>query len=140
MTIFRKLEIKDESDLIELFKQLTKGPIDFSAAEALNDKNFHGVVVCDGGRIIGFGALMVAINPPNGKLGMLGGIVVDKDYQGQGTGKNITVALVDLAKSLELRFVQLTSNPDNPVRKQARKLYEKLGFVEYQGLMRKYLV
>jgi len=56
------------------------------------------------------------------------GIMVHKDFQGQGVGKSLLQALLDIADNwLMLVRVELTVFCDN---EKAIKLYEKLGFVK----------
>lgn len=61
------------------------------------------------------------------------GIMVHRDYQGQGVGKALMLAVLDMADNwLMLERVELTVFVDN---ERAIKLYEQLGF-QREGLKR----
>jgi len=60
--------------------------------------------------------------------GFIGDVVVDKKYRGLGLGEKLITTLVEMAKGLKVTHINLTSNPNNPERASAIKLYEKLGF------------
>ena len=79
----------------------------------------------DDGRIIGFAALIVHPVPTKGLVARVEDVVLDKEYRGRGLGKKIMEDLIEIAKSLKIQIIILTSNPK---RIPARNLYESLGF------------
>ena len=75
--------------------------------------------------MIGF--LMWAINPAD-ESGWLGGIMIDRNHQGQGYGRQAVQAAIRLlAEEQEVQHFALSYQPANVV---ARHLYGSLGFVE----------
>ncbi|MGE5623698.1 MAG: GNAT family N-acetyltransferase [Methanocella sp.] len=93
--------------------------------------NDHVLVVEVAGRVVGIGGLHVQ----TGKRRHLGtvGISIHDDFQGQGLGRALMTALLDLADNyLGLRRVQLDTWADNA---RAIHLYESLGF-EVEGRQR----
>lgn len=82
--------------------------------------------------VIGTAGLGVGQNPRLRHIGSIG-IMVHKDYQGQGVGRTLMEALLDLADHwLMLLRVELSVFEDNH---RAIALYESLGF-EKEGLKR----
>ena len=55
-------------------------------------------------------------------------MVVDAHYRGEGHGKAMMEELIQKAMELELDYIELTSNWQNPKRRPAIKLYQSLGF------------
>jgi RimJ/RimL family protein N-acetyltransferase len=66
------------------------------------------------------------------------GIMVDKNFRGEGLGKFLLQFVVSQAKTEGMRLVRLGVFSDNEI---ARNLYNKMGFIEYgvlpDGLYRK---
>ncbi len=76
-------------------------------------------------QVIGF--LMWAINPAD-ESGWLGGIMIDRNHQGQGYGRQAVQAAIRLlAEEQEVQHFALSYQPANVV---AKHLYGSLGFVE----------
>jgi len=79
----------------------------------------------DGGRIVGVATL--AVFPiPTARRAWIEDVIVDEPYNGQGIGAALTNAMLDRARALGCRTVDLTSRPS---RAAANHLYEKVGFV-----------
>ncbi len=68
---------------------------------------------------------LVTCTLPTGKKALIEDLVVDNSVRGRGFGKMLLNKAIELAKSKELRHIDLTSNP---LRKEANALYQKLGF------------
>ena len=68
---------------------------------------------------------LVTCTLPTGKKALIEDLVVDNSVRGRGIGKMLLNKAIELAKSKELRHIDLTSNP---LRKEANALYQKLGF------------
>lgn len=59
----------------------------------------------------------------------LWGVYVEPDHRGRGLGRTVTAAAVELAGTWEgIGFIDVGVSSDSP---EARKLYESLGFVEW---------
>ncbi|PIR93677.1 hypothetical protein COT97_05390 [Candidatus Falkowbacteria bacterium CG10_big_fil_rev_8_21_14_0_10_39_11] len=125
MISFRYLQVKDDGEIRKLFTQLTKNPVDFDVEFLVNHKFAYCRVMEDDGRIIGFAALIVHPVPTKGLVARVEDVVLDKEYRGRGLGKKIMEDLIEIAKSLKIQIIILTSNPK---RIPARNLYESLGF------------
>lgn len=77
------------------------------------------------GRVVGMGTL-VPIFQPTGRSGLIEDVVVSDTMRGIGLGRMIVRGLIEEAKQLKLRRVELTSRPE---RVAANQLYLDLGFV-----------
>lgn len=64
-------------------------------------------------------------------------VVVDNSFRGKGIGEMLTMAALDHARSVGAKEVKLTSRPS---RIAANKLYRKLGFVQYETNVYKYII
>lgn len=78
-------------------------------------------------------ALIFFVQRPEGWLGQIHSVVVDKLYRGQHIGSMLLKVLLERAQrraKYECREikVELTSNPNNADRATAIKMYEKYGF------------
>ena len=82
------------------------------------------------GMIVGVATLSViqTLSTYNKPYGIIDDVVVHKDYRGYHLGRLLTEALIGTAGALGLKKIILSSNPKNPKRKAARRLYESLGF------------
>ena len=56
-------------------------------------------------------------------------VVVSSKYRGRGYGRELMTMMIDVAKSLNVHHVQLTSNPK---RVAANKMYQNMGFERYE--------
>ena len=68
---------------------------------------------------------LVTCTLPTGKKALIEDLVVDNSVRGRGIGKMLLNKVIELAKSKEIRHIDLTSNP---LRKEANALYQNLGF------------
>jgi ribosomal protein S18 acetylase RimI-like enzyme len=71
-------------------------------------------------------ATLVSFRIPTGVRGWIEDVVVDESCRGQGVGEAITQAMVDRARELGCKTVDLTSRPH---REAANRLYQRAGFV-----------
>ena len=77
-----------------------------------------------GEKVIGF--MMWAVDSDDGSC-WLGGILIDRNYQRKGHGRQAIQAAIDLlAEKQGYQNFALSYSPDNP----AKHLYHKLGFTE----------
>jgi ribosomal protein S18 acetylase RimI-like enzyme len=78
----------------------------------------------DDGRIIGVATL--AVFPiPTARRAWIEDVIVDEPSTGRGVGAALTQAMIDHARALGCKTIELTSRP---TREAANHLYRKLGF------------
>mgnify|MGYP006286679477 CR=1 FL=1 len=86
---------------------------------------WHPLAIYNDKRVIGF--MMWAVDPADGSC-WLGGILINKDDQGQGYGREaVRTAITMLSDADGHQDFALSYSPSN---KKAKHLYETLGFVE----------
>jgi ribosomal protein S18 acetylase RimI-like enzyme len=83
------------------------------------------IAIDDTGTVVGM-ATLVSFRIPTGVRGWIEDVVVDESCRGQGVGEAITQAMVDRARELGCKTVDLTSRPH---REAANRLYQRAGFV-----------
>jgi ribosomal protein S18 acetylase RimI-like enzyme len=66
---------------------------------------------------------------PTGTRAWIEDVVVDKNFRGQKIGETLVLHVIEEAKKLGITQIDLTSRPE---RKEANKLYQKLGFQQRQ--------
>ncbi len=82
------------------------------------------IAIDDGGTIIGT-ATLATFRIPTGMRAWIEDVVVDEAGRGQGVGMALTEAMVERARELGCRTVDLTSRPS---RAAANRLYQRAGF------------
>lgn len=88
------------------------------------------------GRIVG--SLTLAVFPiPTGVRAWIEDVVVDEGARGHGVGEALNRAALEHARSLGAITVDLTSRPS---REAANRLYKRLGFVERETNVYRYLL
>jgi len=135
--------IPDEriDEVEDLMPQLTDHPFESITKDRIKEVMNGGwsviATIHEDGKVCAMAELHVFTTLLERK-GQIDNVVADEKYRGRGFGEKIMKTLLDRAFVVDRRpldLVQLTSNPDNPKRYAARKLYEKLGFREkYKGL------
>jgi ribosomal protein S18 acetylase RimI-like enzyme len=83
------------------------------------------IALDDGGGVVGM-ATLAAFRTPTGMRAWIEDVVVDDAGRGQGVGTALTQAMLDRARELGCRTVDLTSRPS---REAANRLYQRAGFV-----------
>lgn len=102
----------------------------------VNNERLISLVAMHEGAVVGQGSLEQFSRIRRSHCGAIG-MAVAQDWQGQGIGRQLLSALLDIADNwMRLRRVELTVYADNQA---AVILYEKLGF-ETEGLLRDYAV
>jgi ribosomal protein S18 acetylase RimI-like enzyme len=76
-------------------------------------------------------------NIPSGTKVWIEDVVVDESQRGKGLGEELMLFAIDYSKSLGSGSVSLTSRPS---RIAANRLYQKMGFVQYETNVYKYLL
>lgn len=103
--------------------------------DATNER-LTSLVAVHEGVVVGQGSLEQLSRVRRSHCGAIG-MAVAQDWQGQGIGRQLLTALLDVADNwMKLRRVELTVYADN---QSAVILYEKLGF-ETEGLLRDYAI
>jgi ribosomal protein S18 acetylase RimI-like enzyme len=74
-------------------------------------------------------------NTPSGTKVWIEDVVVDESQRGKGFGEEMMLFAIDYSKSIGTGSVSLTSRPS---RITANRLYQKLGFVQYETNVYKY--
>ncbi len=96
--------------------------------DAINDENSHIFVIRVEGHIIGTATLCV-MHTLEFKLAHVESVVVLPEYRGKSFGYQLMEHIVNEAKRMDVKFLQLTSNPK---RISANKLYKMMGFTQYE--------
>lgn len=78
----------------------------------------------ENGELVGMATLII-INKLFCKTSSCEDVVVDDNYRGQGVGKTLMMNLIKKSKELNIKEIDLTSNP---TREVAIALYQKIGF------------
>jgi len=127
---------QDIEDIIQLLKQLTSQEKEYEPLEVriiVSHPDLRLYVFRDeeSWRIVGMASFKidkVRMLTHNYTKGFIGDVVVNTDYRGRGIGKILMEKCIEKARQIGAKQVNLTSNPNNPSRTTAIKLYEKLGF------------
>ena len=83
------------------------------------------------------GSMTLVVFPiPTGRRGWIEDVVVDEAARGMGVGAKLNLAALDLAAELGAKTVDLTSRPS---REAANRLYKRLGFVERETNVYRYV-
>ncbi len=77
------------------------------------------------GEIIGTATLII-MSTPHGPVGYVHDVVVDEQHRGNGIGRKLMLAIIDIARSNNLTELNLTTNSQK--RPTAEALYVGLGF------------
>jgi len=121
---------QDLSDLNALMHELsaTSRCSEAQLKSALADANVHVFVIRVDGHIVATGTLCIK-HTLEFTIVDIESVVVSSRCRGRGYGKELMLAMVDAAKSLNVHHIQLTSNP---ARVAANRLYQSLGFERYE--------
>lgn len=82
-------------------------------------------IAIDDAAIVGM-ATLATFRIPTGLRAWIEDVVVDETGRGRGVGEALTKAMIDRARELGCRTVDLTSRPS---REAANRLYQRAGFV-----------
>lgn len=121
---------QDLTDLDALMHELsaTSHCSEAQLKSALADANVHVFVIRVDGHIVATGTLCIK-HTLEFTIVDIESVVVSSRCRGRGYGKELMLAMVDAAKSLNVHHIQLTSNP---ARVAANRLYQSLGFERYE--------
>ncbi len=131
-----KLEAEDVANINFLLEQLSQSSGAKSREDILKVVSFpqtHLIVARDmkdmgnnTGRIAGM-ATLVEVHTLKSFFGYVHDVVVDEKYRGQGIGQQLNEYLEQIARELNMEYLELTSRP---ARIAAHHLYEKLGYTK----------
>ena len=114
-----------------LLKQLVHDPSTYvpvsqqELGEIVENNQTFVAVAREKGRIVGVGIIFV-IHKFRGKYAYIEDMIVDEQYRGQGLGTKILQELVTIARSAQVKTIELSTRPS---RVPANNLYKKMGFV-----------
>jgi ribosomal protein S18 acetylase RimI-like enzyme len=83
------------------------------------------IALVDDGGVVGM-ATLATFRTPTGLRAWIEDVVVDDAGRGRGVGTALTEAMLDRARELGCRTVDLTSRPS---REAANRLYQRAGFI-----------
>lgn len=95
-------------------------------AEIVASPACHLLLARDGSGVLGSMTLVV-FPIPTGVRAWIEDVVVDSDARGRGVGEALNRRAIEIATARGARTVDLTSRPE---RAAANRLYKRLGFVE----------
>jgi ribosomal protein S18 acetylase RimI-like enzyme len=103
----------------------------------LTSENIHFFIAeLDNKQIVGM-LTIGTCNIPSGKKVWIEDVVVDEAQRGKGFGKELILFAINYSGSLGARAIGLTSRPSRIV---ANRLYQKIGFKQYETNVYKYLL
>lgn len=143
INIMKVIEIKAYSDEVRkavnaLLPQLSK------SAEQISHEDLESIVGSDTSKLLlaiedgqYFGMLtLVVFRIPTGVRAWIEDVVVGENARGKGVGRLLTENAVELALSNGAKTIDLTSRPDREV---ANSLYKRVGFVQRETNVYRYL-
>lgn len=102
-------------------------------ADRIRDSETMGAF--EGAEILGVAGLRTNQGPKESHKGMLVGMYVRPQARNRGVGRRLVEAVIEVARTRGVELLQLAVVSDN---EPARRLYARLGFVEY-GIEKKSL-
>jgi ribosomal protein S18 acetylase RimI-like enzyme len=103
-------------------------------AELVANEAVTLLIAKDGETVVGT-LTLVTFPIPTGLRAWIEDVVVDEDARGLGVGVALTTAAIDLAKSMGVKSIDLTSRPS---REAANAMYVKTGFVKRETNVYRY--
>ena len=125
--VFREIQKNDIAAVFELLKSISdfapqKNEHDKIWDKFCNQKNVFSLVAVFGGKIIGYGSIIIEIKVRGGKMGHIEDIVTDPNLRKKGVGKLIIDNLFHIAKREGCYKLALQCSQDN------ESFYTKCGF------------
>lgn len=110
----------------ELMLQLNPAAskLDFSTVQKVMEGGFIFAARDEAGLIIGMASL-IPVRKLFAYFGSVEDVIVDEKARGLGLGKALTNKIIEKAKELGMKYLDLTSSPEREV---ANKLYQSVGF------------
>ena len=119
------------AELVEAFERLTpqlsssNPPPTAEALEAIATSDASRLLIAQADGIIVGSLTLVLVRIPTGLRAIIEDVVVDEQCRGQGVGRVLNEAALELARAAGAVTVDLTSRPS---REAANRLYLSLGF------------
>ncbi len=119
------------AELVEAFERLTpqlsssNPPPSAEALETIAASDATRLLVARSDRVIVGSLTLVLVRIPTGLRAIIEDVVVDEQVRGQGVGRALNEAALELARDAGAVTVDLTSRPS---REAANRLYLSLGF------------
>ena len=119
------------AELVEAFERLTpqlsssNPPPTAEALEAIATSDASRLLIAQADGIIVGSLTLVLVRIPTGLRAIIEDVVVDEQCRGQGVGRALNEAALELARAAGAVTVDLTSRPS---REAANRLYLSLGF------------
>ena len=120
------------AELVEAFERLTpqlsssNPPPPAEALQAVASADATRLLVARTDGVIVGSLTLVLVRIPTGLRAIIEDVVVDDQFRGQGVGRALNKAALELAREAGAVTVDLTSRPS---REAANRLYLRLGFV-----------
>lgn len=137
--LLKKADRETAEQITKLAEQLTPGSpavSDKYIQEVISNPTTQVWVVRDGrGKIVGMATLVIIMKLQGPRKAVIEDVVVDESTRGRGLGKKLIHKVLEMAKKSEVKSVFLTSRP---ARTAANKMYQSLGFIEYETNNYKY--
>ena len=120
------------AELMEAFERLTpqlsssNPPPSAEALESIATSDATRLLIARAEGVIVGSLTLVLVRIPTGLRASIEDVVVDEQVRGQGVGRALNEAALDLARDAGAATVDLTSRPS---REAANRLYLRLGFV-----------
>lgn len=121
---FDKALLDEANRLLPQLSGSAKPMTEVELRAILDSDTSHLLIAEDAGHLCGMLTLAI-FRIPTGVRAWIEDVVVDEAQRGQGVGKLLVNAAIDLARSQGAATIDLTSRPS---REAANRLYRKLGF------------
>jgi ribosomal protein S18 acetylase RimI-like enzyme len=137
VTIFTERVYEAVLRLLPQLAQVDELPGKHYLKEIIAAENVHFFTAESANKEI-IGMLTIATyKTPTGVKASIEDVVVDESQRGKGFGEELMLFAIDYSKTLGAKSVGLTSRPS---RIAANRLYQKIGFIQYETNVYKYLL
>lgn len=117
---------QDEKTIANLYRQLNPNREPEGLAEVLYSDAAYVLAYRSEQQIVGI-ATLSCYRVFSGHKGWIEDVIVDQHHRGKGIGKQLVQAILEKAKSLQLRWLFLYTEDE---KQAAIHLYEQLGFAQ----------
>ncbi|KAI8328805.1 acyl-CoA N-acyltransferase [Choanephora cucurbitarum] len=123
------------SELYKLLSQLSSSVTKVAIGEAIGSEQNHILIATTtDGELVGT-ATMAYLRCLTGTRVHIEDVVVDQAHRGKGIATQLLTEIIQRAKELKAKSIDLTSRPDKIA---ANQLYRKLGFVQRETNVYRY--
>jgi ribosomal protein S18 acetylase RimI-like enzyme len=121
------------SQLHKLYFQLSSKYRPQSREEFFRIANSSSLLLALKGKVLVGTGTMGMLFHAMGRTAYIHDVVVDSLHRREGISREIMRLLIEEARNMRAKEINLSSNPDNPDRAGAIRLYEELGFELRKG-------